>query len=114
MNPARALVLVKGRDVEPIIYVMALLGCGESDASCRELRVEPARYQSEASCMAATEAVLVRNDDLPYPSVVAQCRRADAGPQPLRGSDVALPEVDRHAPPRLAEDRTPRFDNRRR
>ena len=108
MSPARALGLVKGRDVEPIIYVMALLGCGESDASCRELRVEPARYQSEASCMAATEAVLVRNDDLPYPSVVAQCRPADTAPQMLRGSDVALPEADRQAPPRLADARGPR------
>ena len=94
--------------MEPIIYVMALLGCGESDASCRELRVEPARYESEAACLAATEAVLIRNDDLPYPSVVAQCRPDGISPQPLRGSDVALPEAERHAPPLIAEARPPR------
>lgn len=77
--------------MEPIIYVMAILGCGESDASCREVRVEQAAYRSEAQCMAATESALIRNDDLIFPNVVAQCRRADSRPQLLRGSDVLRP-----------------------
>ena len=98
--------------MEPIIYVMALLGCGESDASCRELRVEPVRYESEASCLAATETVLIRNDDLPYPSVVAQCRRADAMPQPLRGSEVALPDALQQTAPRYAQASPPRSPGR--
>jgi hypothetical protein len=102
----------EGADVEPILYVMAILGCGESDASCRELRIDPVSYQSEASCMAATEEVLIRNDDLPYPTVVAQCRPAGTSPQQLRGSDVTLPDADRHASPRLAEVRMPSIDPR--
>ena len=77
--------------MEPILYVMAILGCGESDASCREVRVEQAAYRSEAQCMAATESALMRNDDLIFPSVVAQCRPAGARPQLLRGSDVLRP-----------------------
>jgi hypothetical protein len=77
--------------MEPILFVMAILGCGEGDAACRELATVQTRYRSEAACLAATEAELARRDDILYPSVVAQCRRADARPQLLRGSDVALP-----------------------
>jgi hypothetical protein len=78
--------------MEPLIYVMAILGCGESDAACREVAVLDTRYRSEAACLAATEAALLRHDDVAYPSVVAQCRHANERPQLLRGSDVALPD----------------------
>ena len=90
--------------MEPLVYIMAILGCGESDAPCRELAVAEARYRSEAECLAATESELMRRDDLVFPSVVAQCRPAGETAQLLRGSDVALPEADaqRHAPSRLA------------
>jgi len=77
--------------VEPILFVMAIMGCGESDAPCREVAVDQARYRSEASCMAATEAALIRHDDLPYPTVVARCRPAGATVQPLRGNEVLRP-----------------------
>ncbi|WP_165357307.1 hypothetical protein [Sphingosinicella sp. CPCC 101087] len=90
--------------MEPLIYVMAILGCGESDAPCREVTVAEARYESEAACVAATEAELLRRDDLLFPSVVAQCRPGESRPQLLRGSDVLLPDpaAGRHAPPRFA------------
>ncbi len=81
--------------MEPLMFVMAILGCGESDAACREVRVEPARYQSEAACLAAAEAALIRSDDLPYPTVVAQCRAAGATARQLRGSEVMLPDAER-------------------
>lgn len=86
--------------MEPILFVMAILGCGESDAPCRELRIADTRYRSEAACMAATGGVLLDNDDLPYPAIVARCRPAGARLQPLRGSDVMLPPPDtgRRAP----------------
>jgi hypothetical protein len=99
--------------MEPLIYVMAILGCGESDAPCREVTVAEARYRSETECVAATEAELLARDDLLFPSVVAQCRPDGSRPQLLRGIDVALPHPDagRHAPPRLAsaEPRRDRF-----
>jgi len=85
------------------LFVMAILGCGESDAPCREVRVDQARYRSEAACMAATEAALMRNDDLVFPSIVARCRPAGARLQPLRGSDVMLPPpATGQRPPRFA------------
>ena len=79
--------------MEPLLYVMAILGCGESDAPCRQVEMVETRYQSEAQCLAATEDELLRRDDLIFPSVVAQCRRADAGPQLVRGDEVMLPEA---------------------
>jgi len=98
--------------MEPLLYVMAILGCGEGDAPCRELGLAEGRYASQEQCLAATGRELLRRDDLLFPSVVAQCRRADAGPRLLRGSAVMLPEpaADRRRPPRVAarDDRSSR------
>jgi hypothetical protein len=89
--------------MEPILYVMAILGCSEDESACRELRLAEARYVSESACLAATEAELSHHDGLAFPILVAQCRRAGAAARPLSGSDVALPDPPRHrTPPRLA------------
>ena len=77
--------------MQSLMYVMAILGCGESDAACREVRIDQQSYRSEASCRAATNAALARHTDLEFPTVVARCRRADVRPAILRGSDVMLP-----------------------
>ena len=94
--------------MEPVLYIMAILGCGESDAPCREVAVAEARYESEAQCLSASETLLWRYEDAPYPSVVAQCRAADAAPQRLRGSDVSLPEPQPLRRQRFADNRRPR------
>jgi hypothetical protein len=101
--------------MEPLMFVMAILGCGESDAPCRELRLAATRYRSEAECVAATGAELMRHDDLPYPTVVAQCRAAGAAAQTLRGSDVMMPDGGALAvpPPRLAQTQERRRGPRR-
>ena len=80
--------------MEPILFVMAILGCGEGDAPCREVALAQTRYRSEAACLAATASELSRRDDMLYPSVVAQCRPANARPQLLRGSEVMLPQPE--------------------
>jgi hypothetical protein len=87
--------LVKERVMEPLMYVMAILGCGEGDAACRQLAVVETRYRTEAACLAATEEQLLRRDDLAYPNVVAECRRAGVTAQPLRGREVLQPEGGR-------------------
>ena len=81
--------------MEPLIYVMAILGCGEGDAACRQLALVETRYHTEAACLAATEEQLLRRDDLAFPNVVAECRRAGASAQPVRGRDVLRPEGGR-------------------
>jgi hypothetical protein len=60
--------------VEPIFYVMAILGCGDGSAACTEARVEPVHYQSAAACRAALPQALARNTDLAYPTIAANCR----------------------------------------
>jgi hypothetical protein len=77
--------------MQSLLYVIAIMGCGEGDAPCREVQVAPPRFASEAACSAATATVLERYVDLSFPSVVAQCRPADAGAVQLRGRDVILP-----------------------
>lgn len=101
--------------MEPLMFVMAILGCGEADTACREVRVAAAQYRSEAECVAATGTELLRHDDLPFPTIVAQCRRAGAAPQVLRGSEVMMPEagtLPAERPPVYADSR-PRRSGRR-
>lgn len=81
--------------MQTLLYVMAIMGCGESDAACREVRIDPQTYRSEATCRAATGTALARHTDLEFPTVVARCRPATAAAQQLRGSDVLLPSPGR-------------------
>ena len=90
--------------MQTLMYVMAILGCGESDAACREVRVDPATYQTEARCRAATAAILARHTDLEFPTVVARCRRSDVRAATLRGNQVSLP-----GPGRLPAAQAPRY-----
>ena len=78
----------------PLVYVIAIMGCGEGDQACREVQVAAPRFASQAACAAATADVLARYTDLSYPSVVAQCRRDGPRPAVIRGSDVLLPQPD--------------------
>ena len=77
--------------MQSLLFVMAIMGCGESDAACREVRVDQQRYQSASACQAATDSALIRHGDLDFPTIVARCRPANARPQLLRGSEVLLP-----------------------
>ena len=96
--------------MEPLLYVMAILGCGEGDEPCRELALLEARYASEAQCLAASEEELLRRDHLAFPSVVAECRPVGAAPRLIRGRDIVLPEPNsgRRPDPRLATAERPR------
>ena len=86
----------------PLVYVIAIMGCGEGDQACREVQVAEPRFATQAACAAATAGVLARYTDLAYPSVVAQCRRDGARPAVLRGSDVLLPQPSIGRPLRFA------------
>ncbi|HEX8483957.1 hypothetical protein [Sphingomonas sp.] len=60
--------------MEPVFYVMAILGCGDASAACTEARVEPARYASVAQCRAALPQALARHTDLSFPVIAGNCR----------------------------------------
>ncbi len=76
----------------PATFLMAIMGCGEADAPCQQVQLAPARYESEASCLAASDAQLARHTDLDFAVVVAECRRAGAQVASLRADEVRLPE----------------------
>lgn len=75
----------------PAIFIIAIMGCGEGEAPCEQVRLADARYESAAACSAATADVVMRHTDVDYPVVVAQCRPAGAA-QPLRADEVKRPE----------------------
>jgi len=61
--------------MEPVIYILAILGCGDGETRCAQVRTEPAHYASVASCRAAMPGALMRNTDLSYPVVLSECRK---------------------------------------
>jgi hypothetical protein len=79
----------------PATFLMAIMGCGEADAQCQQVRVAPVRYESQAACQAASEDQLARVSDLAFPVVVAECRPATARSASLRADEVRLPEPRR-------------------
>ena len=73
-------------------FIIAILGCGEADSACTQVRTLDTRYESQAACARAADAALPGHSDVDYPVVVAQCVAAGARPQVLRASEVRLPE----------------------
>lgn len=60
--------------MEPLVYVMAIMGCSDGSGVCAEARVEPIHYRSVQACEAAMPAALMRNSDLSFPVISAACR----------------------------------------
>ena len=76
----------------PAVFIMAIFGCGEAEASCRQVAVTQARYESVDACNAQSENALARYQDIEFPVVVAQCQRAGMQvAEQLRADDVKLP-----------------------
>jgi hypothetical protein len=60
--------------MEPIFYVIAIMGCGDGSQMCAQQRLEPARYTSIQACQEAMPAAIRRNTDIDYPVISAACR----------------------------------------
>ncbi len=87
----------------PALFVIAILGCGEAEAPCRQVATADALYASRAACSAATPAAIEQHIDAAYPVVVAECRPAGrAVAEQVMPSDVQLPEAPRTVPTRRA------------
>jgi hypothetical protein len=65
--------------MQPIFFVLAIMGCGDDQSGCAEARVEPVHYATVQQCQAAAPAALARNTDLSFPVISAACR--SNGPQ---------------------------------
>ena len=77
--------------MEPLAFIIAIMGCGEGDAPCRQVRMLEARYESQAACAAATEAALTQNTDIDFPVVAAECVAAGSKPDLPRADQVQRP-----------------------
>ena len=58
----------------PLVYVMAIMGCGDGGYQCTEVRLVETRFETMAQCQQAAQAQLIRNGDLEYPELLASCR----------------------------------------
>ena len=65
--------------MEPLFYVMAIMGCSDGNAACADARIEPVQYRSVQACQAAMPAALMRNSDLEFPEISAACRPTRSG-----------------------------------
>ncbi|MBB5698245.1 hypothetical protein [Sphingomonas yantingensis] len=61
--------------MEPLYFVMAIMGCGDAGAACEQARVEPVRYRTALECQAAMPGVLARNSDLSFPEITGACQQ---------------------------------------
>ena len=84
----------------PALFVIAILGCGEGESPCEQVRLLDTPYQSQASCMAATEAAMSANSEANYPVIVAQCVAAGSNAAAPRPAEIRLPPPGRSEPAR--------------
>ncbi|ATY33313.1 hypothetical protein [Sphingomonas psychrotolerans] len=61
--------------MDQVLYVLAIMGCGDDSMQCQQARVEPARYTSIQACQQAMPAALRRNIDVDFPVISATCQR---------------------------------------
>lgn len=64
--------------MEPLFFVMAIMGCGDGNVQCTQARVVPVRYESMAACRAALPDQLAKNTDVDFPMIGAACQRKGA------------------------------------
>lgn len=75
----------------PGIYLIAILGCGEAEAPCEQVRTLETRYESQSACTRATDAAILASSDVDWPVIVAQCVAAGGKAPGLRASEVDRP-----------------------
>lgn len=87
----------------PSLFILAVLGCGEGDASCQQVAQLPTQYASVDACNEASEAALSRYMNVDFPVVVTQCRRVgEQIASDVKGDEVKLPSGQRPSPVRRA------------
>lgn len=78
--------------MEPAFFIIAILGCGEGDAPCEQVRLLESRYESRAACSESTDRALTAEADAPYPVVVAQCVGAQEKSGKVMPIEILLPK----------------------
>ena len=74
--------------MEPIYYVIAILGCPDDSAQCTPVATVPTHYASQEACSAGTRHALLQNNAFDFPTLVAECRATD--PRTIAQQDDAV------------------------
>ncbi len=59
--------------MEPLIYVLAIMGCADGGEFCEPVSKAPMRFESRAECQAFLQTKLPSYTDLPYPVIAGRC-----------------------------------------
>lgn len=59
--------------MEPLLYVMAILGCADGATACTEARLAGYRFENKQQCERAIEDQLMAATDLSFPTISARC-----------------------------------------
>lgn len=73
-------------------FVIAILGCADGSTACTPVATIPTHYATQSACSAATADALVRNSDLDFPTLVAECR-ATAAPAGAETQEKPRPVI---------------------
>ena len=60
--------------MEAVYYVIAIMGCADGSQQCTPVATVPTHYASQEACAAGTQQALLANNDLDFPTLVAECR----------------------------------------
>ncbi len=77
--------------MEPVYYVIAILGCPDGSTQCTPVATVPTHYASQEACTAGTQQALLANSDFDFPTLVAQCRATQAAATASQDQPEKLP-----------------------
>ena len=70
--------------MDAVYYVIAILGCPDGSADCTQVVTVPTHYASQEDCAAGSVQALIANNDLDFPTLVAECKAVTARPSATR------------------------------
>lgn len=75
--------------MDQVLYVLAIMDCGDDSTQCQQARVETAQYTSVQACQEEMPAALQRNTDIDFPVISATCQRRTGQVADARAAKVA-------------------------
>ena len=60
--------------MEPVYYVIAILGCADGSTQCTPVATVPTQYASQQACSADSRQALLARSDFDFPTLIAECR----------------------------------------
>ena len=76
----------------PGLFVIAIFGCADGSADCRPVATLPTRFESRATCAAATGPALLASTGYDFPELQAECRTV-AAPASSENRNLAAHEL---------------------